>query len=148
MNLGGSGHKEVTNNRGNDPSLVKNLSKKPDNSDSSPTEFLSSKAFLPPPPPPAAPLPPPAAPPPPPPRPPGPPPPKVPAPPPKPMPGVKKPSPLGPHHQARSASSDEAELGGESGAAKTKLKPFFWDKVLANPDQTMVWHEISSGSFQ
>ncbi|MQL97162.1 hypothetical protein Taro_029843 [Colocasia esculenta] len=31
---------------------------------------------------------------------------------------------------------------------KTKLKPLFWDKVLASPDQTMVWHQISSGSFQ
>ncbi|OVA11655.1 Formin [Macleaya cordata] len=37
---------------------------------------------------------------------------------------------------------DEAE------APKTKLKPFFWDKVLANPDHSMVWHQISSGSFQ
>ncbi|KAG0499450.1 hypothetical protein HPP92_004141 [Vanilla planifolia] len=33
-------------------------------------------------------------------------------------------------------------------SAKTKLKPFFWDKVAANPDQSMVWHQIKSGSFQ
>ncbi|MCL7052264.1 hypothetical protein MKW94_024994 [Papaver nudicaule] len=36
----------------------------------------------------------------------------------------------------------------ESEAPKTKLKPFFWDKVLANPDHSMVWHQINSGSFQ
>ncbi|KAL0399283.1 UNVERIFIED_CONTAM: Formin-like protein 5 [Sesamum radiatum] len=36
----------------------------------------------------------------------------------------------------------------EAGTTKTKLKPFFWDKVLANPDQSMVWHQIKSGSFQ
>ncbi|CAI0436543.1 unnamed protein product, partial [Linum tenue] len=29
-----------------------------------------------------------------------------------------------------------------------KLKPFFWDKVSATPDQAMVWHQIKSGSFQ
>ncbi|XP_071736650.1 formin-like protein 3 [Rutidosis leptorrhynchoides] len=33
-------------------------------------------------------------------------------------------------------------------ASKAKLKPFFWDKVMANPDQSMVWHQIKSGSFQ
>ncbi|KAK6785007.1 hypothetical protein RDI58_018462 [Solanum bulbocastanum] len=31
---------------------------------------------------------------------------------------------------------------------KTKLKPFFWDKVLANPDHSMVWLEIKAGLFQ
>jgi hypothetical protein len=31
---------------------------------------------------------------------------------------------------------------------KTKLKPFFWDKVTANPDQAMVWDQIKAGSFQ
>ncbi|XP_042019718.1 formin-like protein 5 [Salvia splendens] len=36
----------------------------------------------------------------------------------------------------------------QSGSSKTKLKPFFWDKVLANPDHSMVWHQIKSGSFQ
>ncbi|XP_023535048.1 LOW QUALITY PROTEIN: formin-like protein 5 [Cucurbita pepo subsp. pepo] len=44
-------------------------------------------------------------------------------------------------------------LGGDngmddSGVPKAKLKPFFWDKVLANPDNTMVWHQIKAGSFQ
>ncbi|KAL1345761.1 formin-like protein 3 [Arachis hypogaea] len=33
-------------------------------------------------------------------------------------------------------------------APKAKLKPFFWDKVAASPDQAMVWHEIRAGSFQ
>ncbi|XP_072955625.1 formin-like protein 11 [Typha angustifolia] len=33
-------------------------------------------------------------------------------------------------------------------APKAKLKPFFWDKVLANPGQSMVWDQIKSGSFQ
>ncbi|XP_023524700.1 LOW QUALITY PROTEIN: formin-like protein 5 [Cucurbita pepo subsp. pepo] len=36
----------------------------------------------------------------------------------------------------------------ESGVPKAKLKPFFWDKVLANPDDSMVWHQIKAGSFQ
>jgi hypothetical protein len=31
---------------------------------------------------------------------------------------------------------------------KTKLKPFFWDKVAASPDQAMVWDQIKAGSFQ
>nr|GMC51805.1 formin-like protein 5 [Ipomoea batatas] len=36
----------------------------------------------------------------------------------------------------------------EDDSNKAKLKPFFWDKVLANPDNTMVWHQIRGGSFQ
>ncbi|XP_019183461.1 PREDICTED: formin-like protein 5 [Ipomoea nil] len=35
-----------------------------------------------------------------------------------------------------------------TGPPKTKLKPFFWDKVLASPDHAMVWHQIKTGSFQ
>ncbi|KAG4978289.1 hypothetical protein JHK86_037763 [Glycine max] len=31
---------------------------------------------------------------------------------------------------------------------KAKLKPFFWDKVQANSDQTMVWNQLKAGSFQ
>ncbi|KAF5186952.1 Formin-like protein [Thalictrum thalictroides] len=58
---------------------------------------------------------------------------------------VTKPSPLGPNYQESTSSGGEAS---ESEAPKTKLKPFFWDKVLANPDQSMVWHQIKSGSFQ
>ncbi|KAA8523741.1 hypothetical protein F0562_010164 [Nyssa sinensis] len=54
-----------------------------------------------------------------------------------------RPSPLGPSY----LSSSYGE-GGEADAPKAKLKPFFWDKVLANPDHSMVWHQIKSGSFQ
>ncbi|KAK1393237.1 Formin-like protein 5 [Heracleum sosnowskyi] len=36
----------------------------------------------------------------------------------------------------------------ESGGQKAKLKPFFWDKVLANPERSMVWNELKAGSFQ
>ncbi|CAN0899891.1 Formin-like protein 5 [Linum grandiflorum] len=38
--------------------------------------------------------------------------------------------------------------GPDGDDSKAKLKPFFWDKVLANPDQSMVWHQIKAGSFQ
>ncbi|KAH0721919.1 hypothetical protein KY289_004963 [Solanum tuberosum] len=66
--------------------------------------------------------------------------------PPRPPPtGLKppRPSPLG-----SNASSSASVEGSESDPSKTKLKPFFWDKVLANPDHSMVWHQIKSGSFQ
>ncbi|KAM2718453.1 hypothetical protein EV1_030362 [Malus domestica] len=115
-------------------------------------------AGLRPPPPPAPPgprPPPPPAPPgprpPPPPAPPGPrppPPPKSGVPPPRPPPAmaigskVARPPPLAPKHPSDAGS----EVDGD--APKTKLKPFFWDKVLANPDHSMVWHQIKSGSFQ
>ncbi|KAK4386208.1 Formin-like protein 3 [Sesamum angolense] len=84
-----------------------------------------------------------------------PPPPKPPAPaPPPPPPNVHRPpnppvpgKPPPPHHR-RSSTGGTSVVSDESDAPKTKLKPFFWDKVLANPDQTMVWHEIKAGSFQ
>ncbi|KAJ8763673.1 hypothetical protein K2173_003145 [Erythroxylum novogranatense] len=41
-----------------------------------------------------------------------------------------------------------AGMEDNSDAPKAKLKPFFWDKVVANPDHSMVWHQIKSGSFQ
>ncbi|KAH6834802.1 formin homology5 [Perilla frutescens var. hirtella] len=78
-------------------------------------------------------------------HPPPPPPPGPGVPPPRPPPiGLKPPRPVpsGPHHQSISTQESEA------GSSKTKLKPFFWDKVLANPDHSMVWHQIKSGSFQ
>ncbi|KAI4388167.1 hypothetical protein MLD38_000522 [Melastoma candidum] len=57
------------------------------------------------------------------------------------------PKPLQPVLVGQKASNgDEAE--GEGEAPKAKLKPFFWDKVLANPEHSMVWHQIKSGSFQ
>jgi len=66
------------------------------------------------------------------------------APPVPPSKGKLKPSPLGPHRENPSEGDD---LDSEE-APKAKLKPFFWDKVVANPDHSMVWDEISSGSFQ
>lgn len=79
------------------------------------------------------------------PHPPPPPPPPGGVPPPRPPPiGLKPPRPVppGPHNQPISTQESEA------GSSKAKLKPFFWDKVLANPDHSMVWHQIKSGSFQ
>ncbi|PIM97988.1 hypothetical protein CDL12_29537 [Handroanthus impetiginosus] len=86
-----------------------------------------------------------------------PPPPKPPAPAPPPPPKIgrrppnppvpAKPSPLGPHHR-RTSTGESSEASEESEAPKTKLKPFFWDKVLASPNHSMVWHEIKAGSFQ
>ncbi|CAN1843853.1 Formin-like protein 11 [Linum perenne] len=100
-------------------------------------------------PPPGRPTPPsPAAPPPPPPpppraNPPPPPPPKPCAPPP---PKSKlRPSRLGPKRGNNDGTSDADD---ESEAPKAKLKPFFWDKVMASPNHSMVWHEIGDGSFQ
>ncbi|XP_011030898.1 PREDICTED: formin-like protein 5 [Populus euphratica] len=73
----------------------------------------------------------------------------APRPPPPMPPGPKAPRPpLGSKHPSNSASSEGAGLGDDADAPKTKLKPFFWDKVLANPDHSMVWHQIKSGSFQ
>ncbi|CAI0550218.1 unnamed protein product [Linum tenue] len=94
------------------------------------------------PPPPAAPAPPPPRPPPP--GAPGPPAPPKPRPPPPPKSNLR-PSPLGPKRPNKSGSNDD---GTDDGGQKTKLKPFFWDKVMASPNQSMVWHEISGGSFQ
>lgn len=75
----------------------------------------------------------------------------APRPPPPMPPGPKAPRPpLGSKRPSNSASSEGAGLGddADADAPKTKLKPFFWDKVLANPDHSMVWHQIKSGSFQ
>ncbi|KAK3028431.1 hypothetical protein RJ639_039023, partial [Escallonia herrerae] len=79
-----------------------------------------------------------------------PPPPKVARPPPNPPKSgnLVNPSPLGPHHRGRSSLGEGDDQSGESDVPKTKLKPFFWDKVLASPDHAMVWHEIKAGSFQ
>lgn len=58
--------------------------------------------------------------------------------PPKPMAGRNQHTPLGPLKEGTTSEGD---------APKPKLKPFFWDKVAAKPDQSMVWHEINAGSF-
>ncbi|XP_024989334.1 formin-like protein 3 [Cynara cardunculus var. scolymus] len=57
----------------------------------------------------------------------------------------KPPPPTGLHH--RGHSGDENNQG-DSDANKTKLKPFFWDKVNTSPTRSMVWHDIKAGSFQ
>lgn len=110
---------------------------------------LGAKPGPPPPPPPAPPSAKPGPPPPPPPAPsgakPGPRP-----PPPPPKSGVAPPRPpIGPKAGGPKAT-ENAEAGAEGGAdtSKAKLKPFFWDKVPANSDQSMVWNQIKSGSFQ
>ncbi|XVF66950.1 hypothetical protein PTKIN_Ptkin10aG0080900 [Pterospermum kingtungense] len=153
--LGSSGNKESSASCQKNPSFASSLSMRQNNHDASlakapSLEASAGAAFPPLKPPPgrSAPAPPaaPASPPPPPPHPNPPPPPKVSRPPP--MPPKSKPSPNGPHHRGHSASGGGKETNVESEAPKTKLKPFFWDKVMANSDQTMVWHEISSGSFQ
>ncbi|CAL0303934.1 unnamed protein product [Lupinus luteus] len=139
---------------GKDPSNATNLSIKAKYNNNSLVETASSpevKGETPTPPtgkqaPPAPPAP----------SPPPPPPPKLPAlaprPPPPPRAGHPPPAPpkpingknkIAPLHPKDGHSSE----GGESDAPKLKLKPFFWDKVAAKPDQSMVWHEINAGSF-
>ncbi|CAH8363477.1 unnamed protein product [Eruca vesicaria subsp. sativa] len=70
---------------------------------------------------------------------------------PPPPPGPKGPRPPPPMMsrgpKAPPLSSGPASSGDDD-APKTKLKPFFWDKVQANPEQAMVWNDIRSGSFQ
>ncbi|CAI8617554.1 unnamed protein product [Vicia faba] len=70
-----------------------------------------------------------------------------PPPPPPPKSGVAPPRPpIGPKASGPKASLNSEAAGADS--SKAKLKPFFWDKVSANSDQSMVWNEIKSGSFQ
>ncbi|KAM7270763.1 hypothetical protein ACFE04_029977 [Oxalis oulophora] len=141
-----SGKHFRTNSSKKNVSLVSHLSTKNDNFDSSPSDTPPSSESAAPiqltglKPPPGRPAPPPPGPPPaPPPKPAPPPPPRAIRPPPAP------PKQAGPHRRGQSGGAS-ADMDNESG--RTKLKPFFWDKVMANPDQQMVWHEISDGSFQ
>lgn len=75
-----------------------------------------------------------------------------PRPPPPPRSGIAPPRPPPPigSKVARPKTTENVEAGaeGEADAPKAKLKPFFWDKVQANSDQSMVWNQIKSGSFQ
>ncbi|XP_073050485.1 formin-like protein 5 [Primulina eburnea] len=64
------------------------------------------------------------------------PPPCAPIPPPRPPPVGLKSVPAAPSHPLT------------FGTPKAKLKPFFWDKILPNPDHSMVWHQVKSGSFK
>ncbi|KAJ4830876.1 hypothetical protein Tsubulata_045146 [Turnera subulata] len=70
-----------------------------------------------------------------------------PPPPPRPL-GSRPPPPMPIGAKVPRPPSGSRLRGVEVDAPKTKLKPFFWDKVLANPDNSMVWHQIKSGSFQ
>ncbi|KAG2239186.1 hypothetical protein Bca52824_090046 [Brassica carinata] len=127
-------------------SFLSRVSLKRNNHEFSPAEASSSSGLPLPPGRSSAALPPPAPAAPPPPKAPPPPPPKSKPPPPAP-PKLVRPPPAPPKRQGRSSSGDSSDVDSETGAPKTKLKPFFWDK-MANPDQKMVWHEISAGSFQ
>ncbi|XP_015572699.1 formin-like protein 3 [Ricinus communis] len=150
--FGNSIYKDFSSSSGKTMSLKSNMSMKNGNHGPLLVEAPSSNGEVfpplklppgrpaPPPPQPPAPPPPPA------PRPP--PPPKAARPPPAPPPKAKaKPSPPVPHRRGLSDSA-KTDDDSESGSTKAKLKPFFWDKVMASPDHSMVWHEISSGSFQ
>ncbi|KAE8673584.1 Formin-like protein 5 [Hibiscus syriacus] len=70
--------------------------------------------------------------------------------PPPPMPsGPKVPRPpSGPQQTSNAISGEESGSADDGNAPKAKLKPFFWDKVAANPEHSMVWNQIKSGSFQ
>ncbi|XP_074296933.1 formin-like protein 5 [Silene latifolia] len=76
--------------------------------------------------------------------------PKAPPPPPK---GARPPPapPLGiskqPHKRGGSTLGEGYELPSDKDGSRTKLKPFFWDKVVGNPNHSMVWDEIREGSF-
>lgn len=81
-----------------------------------------------------------------------------PPPPPKIGPGPPRPPPpLGaraarplviPKRPKASETVGAADSQGDTDAPKAKLKPFFWDKVQANSDQSMVWNQLKAGSFQ
>ncbi|XP_073115501.1 formin-like protein 10 isoform X1 [Elaeis guineensis] len=73
-----------------------------------------------------------------------PPPPKAVLPPRPPLAGLHQPLSVGP----KPPSALPLSVSADTNAPKAKLKPFFWDKVFANPDQSMVWNQIKSGSFQ
>ncbi|GKV15724.1 hypothetical protein SLEP1_g26483 [Rubroshorea leprosula] len=66
--------------------------------------------------------------------------------PPPPLPVSK--GPRLPSAPRRPISGEDGSTGDGASSSKAKLKPFFWDKVNANPDHSMVWNQIKSGSFQ
>ncbi|GMJ00532.1 hypothetical protein HRI_003722300 [Hibiscus trionum] len=146
--LGSSSNEESATTGHNDPSSDSSLPMnqddgllpKPPGSDATVGGGLKPPPGKPAPPPPAPAAPAPAPAPPPPPRAaPPPPPPKGARPPP--MPPKSKAGPIGGRKQSGSDGDGDS-------SQKAKLKPFFWDKVTATADQSMVWHEIRGGSFQ
>ncbi|XP_030462327.1 formin-like protein 3 [Syzygium oleosum] len=141
--VGNSSGKQLSSNSGKTPSLASHLSIVSNHHDSSQPEVSSLETTgvvpLPPlKPPPGKSVQ----------SPPGPPPPPLLNPRPPPPPKGGRPPPLPPKGASPLRPNQQDDHDAESDAPKTKLKPFFWDKVLANSDQTMVWHEIKSGSFQ
>ncbi|KAK7272459.1 hypothetical protein RJT34_29066 [Clitoria ternatea] len=66
----------------------------------------------------------------------------------------RAPPPLGPKGSKPLPSLSKAPGGAaanfpaEDSNPKAKLKPFFWDKVQANSNRSMVWTRIEAGSFQ
>ncbi|KAK4255636.1 hypothetical protein QN277_008612 [Acacia crassicarpa] len=64
--------------------------------------------------------------------------------------GVRGPHPLVVRKKSIAEGSGGGAADSEGGAdsQKAKLKPFFWDKVQANSDETMVWNQLEGGSFQ
>ncbi|TVU32673.1 hypothetical protein EJB05_24416 [Eragrostis curvula] len=80
-------------------------------------------------------------------------PPKAPPPPPGPPKSSKsklaQPSPVGSSRSEGSSAGEQTSESSETevNAPRAKLRPFYWDKVLANPDQSMAWHDIKFGSF-
>lgn len=46
------------------------------------------------------------------------------------------------------SASRSTENGQDDVKAWPKLKPLHWDKVLANPDHSMVWDKLTEGSFR
>lgn len=141
--IGNSSGKQLSSNSGKTPSFVSHLSTVSDHHDPSQLEVSSLETTgvvpLPPlKPPPGKSTP----------SPPGPPPPPPLNPRPPPPPKGARPPPLPPKGASPLRTNQQDDPNAESEAPKTKLKPFFWDKVLAKSNQTMVWHEIKSGSFQ
>ncbi|KAL6494359.1 hypothetical protein OROGR_031159 [Orobanche gracilis] len=57
-----------------------------------------------------------------------------------------RPAPLGSNHPLTCTFALDKD--GEAAGPKTKLRPFLWNKVLANSDDSMVWNQIKSGAFQ
>lgn len=48
----------------------------------------------------------------------------------------------------RKSTSKSTQSGQDNDKAQPKLKPLHWDKVLANPDHSMVWDKLTEGSFR
>lgn len=64
-------------------------------------------------------------------------------------PGPKAPKPPGgPQHSNAKSGDGSSAAGNGANTSKAKLKPFFWDKVAAKPNNAMVWDQIKAGSFQ